>query len=175
MATKTKSEKSTQPLEQVVEAGKQTVENVVKISTEVASKNYEKALATTQEQLEKATNAAFASYDELTALGKDNLDALVRASTVMVKGFETLGREFASYGQASIEKSVANTQALFGAKTLRELVELQSEFAKEAFDAWVEQGTKVGELGVKVANEAFGPIQDQVQVAVEKLLKPVAA
>ena len=175
MASKTKSEKLAQPLEQVVEAGKQTVENVVKISTDVATKNYEKALAATQEQLEKATNAAFAGYDELTALGKENLDAVVKASTVLVKGFETLGREAASYGQASIEKSVANAQAIFGAKTLRELVELQSEFAKEAFDSWVEQGTKMGELSMKVANEAFGPIQEQVQLAVEKLLKPVAA
>lgn len=175
MASKAKSEKLAQPLDQVVEAGRQTAENVVKISTDVATRNYEKAMAATQEHLEKATNAAFAGYDELTALGKDNLDAVVKASTVLVKGFETLGKEVASYGQASIEKSVANAQALFGAKTLRELVELQSEFAKEAFDSWVEQGTKFGELSVKVTNEAFGPIQEQVQLAVEKLLKPVAA
>jgi phasin family protein len=175
MASKAKNEKLAQPLDSVVQAGKQSVESVVKASTEVATKNYEKALAATQEQLEKATSAAFQGYDELTALGKDNLDALVKASTVLVKGFETLGKEVASYGQASIEKSVANAQALFGVKTLRELVEVQTEITKQAFDTWVEQGTKLGELSVKVANEAFEPIQEQVTVAVEKILKPVAA
>ncbi|MFI5024696.1 MAG: phasin family protein [Alphaproteobacteria bacterium] len=175
MATRVRLEKLAQPLESVVEAGKQTVESVVKASTEVATKNYEKAFAATQEQLEKATNAAFQSYDELTALGKENLDALVRASTVLVKGFETLGKEFASYNQASIEKGVANAQALFGVKTLRELVELQTGMARETFDALVEQGTKLGELSVKVANEAFGPIQEQLNVTVEKILRPAAA
>ncbi len=134
MASKVRLEKLAQPLESVVEAGKQTVESVVKASTEVATKNYEKAFAATQEQLEKATNAAFQSYDELTALGKENLDALVRASTVLVKGFETLGKEFASYNQASIEKGVANAQALFGVKTVRELVELQTGMARETFE-----------------------------------------
>src|SRR5208282_3244378 len=142
MATRVRLEKLAQPLESVVEAGKQTVESVVKASTEVATKNYEKAFAATQEQLEKATNAAFQSYDELTALGKESLDALV-------KGFETLGKEVASYNQASIEKGVANAQALFGVKTLRELVELQTGMARETFDALVEQGTKLGELSVK--------------------------
>src|SRR5208282_363932 len=175
MATRVRLEKLAQPLESVVEAGKQTVESVVKASTEVATKNYEKAFAATQEQLEKATNAAFQSYDELTALGKESLDALVRASTVLVKGFETLGKEVASYNQTSIEKGVANAQALFGVKTLRELVELQTGMARETFDSLVEQGTKLGELSVKVANEAFGPIQEQLNVTVEKILRPAAA
>jgi len=175
MATKTKSERFTQPLESAVEAGKQTVESVVKASTEVASKQYEKALAATQEHFEKATTAAFQSYDGLSALGKDNVDAFVKASTVIVKGFETFGKEVASYSQVSIEKSVSNAQLLFGVKTLRDLVELQTEFAKQAFDSWVEQGTKFGEIGAKVANEAFGPIQERVNASVEKFLKPAAA
>jgi phasin family protein len=175
MATKVKSERFTQPLESAVEASKQTVETVVKASADAASKQYEKALAATQEQFEKATTAAFHSYDELAALGKENVDAFVKASSVLVKGFETFGKEVATYSQASIEKSVSNAQALFGVKTLRDLVELQSEFAKEAFDSWVEQGTKLGEIGVKVANEAFGPIQERVNASVEKILKPLAA
>ena len=175
MASKAKLEKLTQPLDSVVGAGRHTVENVVKASTEVATKNYGKAFAATQEQLEKAASAAFQGYDEFTALGKENLDALVKASTVLVKGFETLGKEFASYNQSSLQKGVANAQALFGVKTLRELVELQSEIAKESFEAMVEQGTKLGELSVKVANEAMSPIHEQVNVAVEKILKPVAA
>lgn len=175
MAIKSKGDKPAQPLESVVEAGKQTVENAVKVSTEVASKNYEKALAAAQEQLEKAATAAFQSYDELTALGKDNIDAVVKASTVLVKGFETLGKEVASYSQASVEKSVANTQALFSVKTLRELLELQSELTKQALDSWLEEGTKLGELSVKASNEAFEPIQKQVNIAVERFLKPIAA
>ncbi|MFI4987962.1 MAG: phasin family protein [Alphaproteobacteria bacterium] len=175
MPPKGKNERLKKPLESVAETGKQTVESVVKASAEAATNSYEKAFAATQEQFEKAASAAFQSYDEFTTLGKDNLDAFVKASTVLVKGFETLGKEVASYGQASIEKSVSNTQALFGVKTLREFVELQSEITKERFDSLLAQGSKLGELSVKVANEAIEPIQEQVSVTVEKILKPVAA
>jgi phasin family protein len=175
MVTKAKSEKFTKPLESVVEVGKQTVENALKFGTEVATKNYEKAIAATQEQFEKATSVAFASYDEMTSFGKENIDAVVKSSTMLVKGMETVGKEVASYGQVSIEKSVSNAQALFGAKTLREFLELQAEIAKSSFDAWVEESAKLGELGAKLANEAFEPIHEQVTVAVEKMMKPVAA
>jgi len=175
MVSKVKSEKLSQPLDSVVEAGKQTVESVVKASTEVATKSYERACAATQEQFGKAASAACVGYEEFAAFGKDNLDAVVKASTVLVKGFETLGKEFASYNQSSIEKGVANAQALFGVKTLRELVELQSEIAKETFETFMEQSSRFGELSVKVANEAMSPLHEQVNVAVEKMLKPAAA
>jgi phasin family protein len=175
MATKTKVEKLPQPFESAVEVGKQTVESVMKTSAEMATKNYEQTFAAAQEQLEKAATAATQSYDELAALGKDNMDIMVKASTVLVKGIETLGMEVATYGQASVERSVANTQALFGVKTLRELVDLHTELTKETFDSWVEEGTKIGEMSAKVANEAFGPIQEQVNAAVEKMFKPLAA
>lgn len=172
---RSKGGKPARPLEAVIEAGKQTSETSVEASTDTASKNYEKAFSEAQEQLEKAATAAFQGYDELTTLGKNNVDAFVRASSVLVKGWETLGKEVASYSQASVEKSVASAQALFGVKTLRELLELQSELTRETLDSWLEEGTKLGELVVNAANEAFEPIQKQVNIAVEKILKPIAA
>jgi phasin family protein len=174
MPPKAKSEKHGSA-ERAVESAKERAENVVTLSAESATRGYETAFAATQEQFEKAATAAFAGYDEFASLGKDNFEAVLKSSGALVKGFEALGKEVASYGQASVEKSVANAQALFGVKTLRELIELQSEFAKQAFDSWVEQGTKLGELGAKMANEAFQPIQTQLTVTVEKVLKPAAA
>ena len=175
MVAKTKSEKLAEPLESVVEVGKQTVESVMKTSAEMVTKNYEKSFAAAQEQLEKAASAAAQGYEEFTALGKDNIDILVKASTLFVKGIEDLGKEVATYGQASVERSVTNVQALFGVKTLRELIELQTEQSKESFDSLIEEGTKIGAMSAKVANEAFAPIQAQVNAAVEKLFKPLAA
>ena len=113
--------------------------------------------------------------EDLEVVSAHVQDAVVKASSVLVKGFETLGKEVASYGQSSLEKSVANAQALLGVKTLRELLELQTEFAKQAFDSWVEQGARIGELGAKVANEAFEPIHSQVTVTVERILRPTTA
>jgi hypothetical protein len=39
----------------------------------------------------------------------------------------------------------------------------------------VAEGTKLGEMSFKVANDAIAPIQARVNVAVEKMAKPIAA
>ena len=57
----------------------------------------------------------------------------------------------------------------------REIVDLQSEYAKTSFDNIVSEGTKISEMTVKVANEALEPINARMNAAVEKMSKPVAA
>ena len=61
------------------------------------------------------------------------------------------------------------------AKTLQEFIDLQSGYAKTAFDGYVAQSTKLGEMTSKLAKDAFAPINVQVQAAVEKFGKPLAA
>jgi phasin family protein len=61
-----------------------------------------------------------------------------------------------------------------GCKDLREVVDVQSDFARESFDRLMNEGSKLSEIGVKVANEALEPIQARVNVAVEKIFKPAA-
>jgi hypothetical protein len=55
------------------------------------------------------------------------------------------------------------------------VVDVQSDYARTSFDSLVNEGSKLSELGVKVANEALEPIQSRINVAVEKILKPAAA
>jgi phasin family protein len=74
-----------------------------------------------------------------------------------------------------METSAQAAKALMGAKTLREAVDLQTDLAKSNFDKFIAESTKLSEMSVKVANEAFEPINARVNVAVEKLLKPIAA
>lgn len=168
------AQEALKPVEAAVNAGKETVEKVVKASTDAATKNYEQAVAMTKEQVEKASTAAFRGYDELVALNKDNLDAFVKSSNVMVKGYEAIGKEFMAFAQSSIDANVQATQAIFGAKTLREMIDLQAAYTRKNFDSAVAESSKIGELSVKVANEAFEPLQSRVNVAVESLLKPAS-
>ena len=66
-------------------------------------------------------------------------------------------------------------KALMGCKTLRDVIDLQADFARSNFDALVAEGTKLSETSFKLTNEAIAPIQARVTVAVEKLTKPIAA
>jgi phasin family protein len=160
---------------QAAETVKETVETVVKAGTAAAKASYEQAMQMTKDQVEKASQSFFKGYGELAVISKENLEALVQSSTAVVKGAETFGKEWMGFAQAAVEQNVAAVQNLVAAKTLKELVDLQNDWAKKAFDTAVAEGTRLSEMSVKTANDAFEPIKARVNVSVEKLFKPVAA
>lgn len=160
---------------QAAETVKETVETVVKAGTAAAKASYEQAMQMTKDNVEKASQNFFKGYGELAVVGKENLEAFVQSSTVMVKGAETFGKEWMGFAQAAVEQNVAAIQSLVAAKTLKEVVELQNDWAKKAFDSAVAESARLSEMGVKTANDAFEPIKARVNVSVEKLFKPAAA
>lgn len=156
-------------------AMKDTVETITASGAEFAQKNYDRLVGATKEQVEKASANAFKTYEDLSKFSKENLDAVVAASAIFAKGFETVGKEWMTFTQDSMEASAQAAKALLAAKTLREAVDVQTDFAKSTFDKLVAESTKLSEISVKVTNEAAEPISARVNAAIEKLLKPVAA
>ena len=138
-------------------------------------KGFDQFLAPAKEQVEKAQAQSAKVLEDVTKFQKDNLEAVVSASNVYAKGFETFGKTWYALTQETVEASAAVAKALLGAKTLKEAVDLQTDFAKTTFDKFVAEGTKLSEMSIKVANEALEPINARVNVAVEKLLKPANA
>jgi phasin family protein len=162
------------PVEDAVTAGKEQFENVVKAGNEAATKQYEQVVNLAKEQVEKGSSVLFKSYDEFTTLNNANLEAVVKASTIAGKGLESLSRELVTFTHQQIDSNVENTKKLFGAKTLRELFDLQADFARQSFDRMLAESAKMTEMSVKVANEALEPIQSQTNATVEKVMKPAA-
>lgn len=149
----------------------QTIEATVTAAQEAATKNVEQAVAYTKDQLDKVSKQVFTAYDEMAGFHKENVDAMLASSTVFAKGMENLTKAVMAYSQAQVEQSMAAAKAMAGVKTLRELVDLQTEFARTSFDAMISEATKVSEMSVKVANEAIEPISARVNATVEKLGK----
>lgn len=116
----------------------------------------------------------FKGYDEIAAFGKANIDALLQANSVFTKGVEELSKEFISLTQAQMESAAAAAKAMFAAKTLKDVVELNAEFTKSHFDTMMANSTKLGELGAKLATDSLAPIRARVTAAVEKAAKPAA-
>ena len=164
-----------QPKGPTMKQTKQTFEDVTAKTTEFAQKSYDGLLGTTREQLETVSVSTFKAFEEFSKFQKDNYEAFIAASTIFAKGAENVGKAWMSLSQEAMEATAQTAKSLLGAKTLREAVDLQSDFAKSNFDKLVAEGTKMSELTVKVANEAFAPLNARVNVAVEKLLKPIAA
>ena len=120
-------------------------------------------------------DAAVKGFEQFNSLGKENLEAVVAFGTTYAKGIEAINAELLAFTKKAVEDSVSATKALMGAKTVKELVDLQSDFAKTTFDELMSKSSKIGEMCAKVAQEAFEPINARVTETMEKFGKPVAA
>lgn len=163
------------PIEDAAAAHKETIEAAVKAGATAAQKGYEQAVALTKEQVEKASKAMFQGYDEMNSLGKENLDAVVASGTIVARGMENFSKEVFALAQSSLETSMNVAKQMMGVRSLREAVDLQTELSRTQFDKLMADGAKLTEMSMKVANEAFQPIQARVNVALEKMLKPAVA
>ena len=172
MATKVKTARAElKQVGQATKASKETVEKVVKASTE----SYEQAINMTKDQMEKASKSLVKGYDELTEMTQKNVEAFVKAGNLWAKGAETIGKAYFNLAQVSAEAGVEAAQAMFAAKTLKDVMDVQTSYTKASIDTMVAEGKKINDMTMKVANEAFEPIQVQVNDAVSKVLKQTAA
>lgn len=165
-------------IESAVAVGRETLEHVVKASAEAANKGYEKAVAMTKDNVDaavKAGAAAFKNYEEVLSFGKDNMDAFVRAGTIFAKGWQDVAKTAFTVSQETVEESVAVGKAVLGAKSLKEVVDLQTSFVKNSFDKAVAESGKISETNFKLAEEALLPLSERLNVTVSKMIKPLAA
>ena len=131
----------------------------------------------TVEQFTTAGNQAFkdavekslAGLNEANAYSKKNLEAVIASVTAAAKGAEALGAETLSYSKAAMETQVAAAKLLSGAKSVQEVVELQTTFAKSALEAYIAQMTKASEIVSASMKDSLKPLNERVTAAVERL------
>lgn len=133
-------------------------------------------LKATVEQFTAAGNQAFkdnvekslTALNELNAHSKKNLEALVASVTAATKGAEALSAQTVAFSKQALEDQVAAARQLAGAKTVQEAFELQTAWAKSAFDGYLAQFGKVTEVVTESVKETVKPINERVAAAVER-------
>jgi phasin family protein len=138
-----------------------------KTAAEKTSASAETAFLNGAEVLKTGFEKAVKSYDTVLGYGKDTVEAYMKSATVAGKGIETINSEIYSYSKDAIEESIAAGKAILGSKSLHEAFELQTDYAKSAFEAYVGELTKFSDLFTSTTKETFAPLQGRVQAWVE--------
>lgn len=99
------------------------------------------------------------NVEDFQKLGKDNLDSAVKSMTAVSKGYQAIAAEVVDHSKKSFEDGSAVLEKLFAAKSLDKAIEIQSDYAKTAYEASVARVTKIGELYTDLAKEAFKPYE----------------
>jgi phasin family protein len=132
--------------------GTEAVETAIKTGSEAFKTNFDKVVK---------------GYDRFFGYGKETMEAYVKAANVAGKGVETIHGEIYAYSRQSFEDSVSAAKALFGTRSVHEAFELQTDFVKSAFDAYVSEVTKLTEIAFSTAKDAVTPLQSRVQAWVD--------
>ena len=105
----------------------------------------------------------------VSSFNQQTLEAFAKSSEIAGQALEGIGREVAAYTKTSFEERVAAVQDLATAKTLTELFEKQTSFARSAFESWVQQASKMSEIYTAAVKDIAAPIGQRFSAAAEEV------
>lgn len=101
-------------------------------------------------------------FDQFQKLGKDNVDLAMKSLSAASKGFQSIAAEVTDYSKKSFEDGALALEQVVGAKSLDKALEAQGDYVRKAYEGYVGQMTKLGEIYADLAREVYQPLQDAV-------------
>jgi hypothetical protein len=103
------------------------------------------------------------NFEDFQKLGQNNVDAAMKVFGEWNKGWQTIAAEMTDYTKRSFEEGTATMEKLFAAKSIEQAVEIQTGYAKRAYDEYMHQMSKIGGLYAELAKEAYKPVEKALQ------------
>jgi hypothetical protein len=98
------------------------------------------------------------SGDAFLSTYQKTFAAISESQSAVTADFTALVFEMNGLAHANLTAASESMAALFAAKSLADAVEIQLGFARRSFDALVDGSTKLGEIGLRLANDAAKPM-----------------
>jgi phasin family protein len=99
------------------------------------------------------------NFEDMQMVGKENVDSALKSFGVLSKGTQAIAVEVVDYSKKAFEEGTAAMEKLFGVKSLDKAIELQTEYAKSAYETFVARATKISEMYADLAKETYKPFE----------------
>lgn len=99
------------------------------------------------------------TFEDAQTFGKEGFEAFVAAATAMTKGYQAIAQEVADFSKKAVELNTATFEKAAAARSFERVAEVQQGYAKEAYEAFVAQSTKLGEMYQAAAKDAAKPFE----------------
>ena len=100
------------------------------------------------------------NFEDLQQVSKENIDATLKSFGALSKSGQAIAAEVADYSKKAFEDGTAALEKLFGVKSLDKAIEVQTEYAKTAYEGFVAEATKLSELYTDFAKQAYKPFEN---------------
>ncbi|BBU60312.1 hypothetical protein MSC49_02470 [Methylosinus sp. C49] len=105
------------------------------------------------------------NFDDFRDLGKYQLDAFNTATSSTAKSLRAIAEEATDYSKQSLDNSRNYFEKLMRVQKIDDIVQLQSEFYRNAYGDFFARASRVGELCSNLAKEAFVSAQSASEQA----------
>jgi hypothetical protein len=97
--------------------------------------------------------------EEFQKVGKDSYDAALRSFGEVNKGFQAIAAEMTDFSRKTFDDVIRAWEQFLGAKSVDQAFEIQAQYAKKAYDNYMAEVSKLGEMYVGLARSAYKPVE----------------
>jgi phasin family protein len=135
---------------------------------ETAKSTVEKFTAASNTAFKDGVEKTLAAITEANTHSKKNLEAVVASVTAAAKGAESVGAQTIAFSKKTFDDQVAAAKSLAGAKSVQEVVELQTSFARTFMESYIAEVGKLTEAVSASVKDSIKPLNERVTDVVEK-------
>jgi phasin family protein len=100
--------------------------------------------------------------ENIQQYGKDHLETVVASATTVQNGLQAIASAYGDYTKKSFEDTKSFVEKLSGVKSLDKAIEVQTEYAKSAYETFVAESQKIAGLYTDLAKQTFRPYEGLV-------------
>ena len=99
-----------------------------------------------------------AAFD-IPSFGKENVDVALKSADAMTKGIQAMAAEAMDYSKRSMDAGGAAMEKLMAVQSLDKAIEVQSDLVRAAYEDYVGQVSRIGEIVTGMAQGAYKPYE----------------
>jgi len=126
-------------------------------------------------QATKAAEGMMKAAEEAAEFSRGNIEAFTKVAQLWTVGAQDIARQYMAVAQSYTDTALEGAKAMASVKSLKEAAEIQASLTKATMEKAMNDAVKMNEATFKLAEQAFAPLTARVQLAVEKMAKPIAA
>jgi phasin family protein len=97
--------------------------------------------------------------EDIQQYGKEQFETAVASATSLQNGVQAIASAYGDYTKKSFDDTKSFVEKLSGVKSLDKALEVQTEFAKSAYETFVAESQKIAGLYGDLAKQTFKPLE----------------
>lgn len=101
--------------------------------------------------------------DDMQKLNQTGMDSALKMWGDWSKGWQAITAEMTDYSKRSFEDGAQTLEKLMAARTFEQVMEIQTSYARRAYDDYMQQLTRLGSMYVDMAKDTAKPVERMAQ------------